>query len=875
MTRRAPFLLSPHRLATKDPSTVTAADATVLLESWTRLWRAEVLRRACERPRLANLADHEPPRGDALYTFAGHLPAHWPDQARAAGAEILEVPRPATDDPFDVDLAALGLGLLILEALTEAMDHLFTLDEAGFWSEIETVACAEALPEARAAAAQRAAQKLKEAREVLYPSQFTLLELSTLYDLPPADWHPGPLADNLLCCGALLERWANERPEQFALLHRAVVSGQIEVLGCAYQEREDALLPLSMQEENLRRGLAVYRHHLGHDPFVVGQLGPSFGPHTPQLLLEEGVRHALLTPTGRGRVPTFRGAILEWPARDGQSITALVRPWRWRDDPATLMNLPYYLHETIMQDFAALLGLAGSSPRGPAWHRLWVRLHELAPVFGQHHTLRHWFSEAYASERPPRLRADDFFADALARAAEPTAPAVSLPALHAQAAQLQAARTLASLHAWLQPTESPCSDPSLPETAQRLATRLLARSPSKADGFVVLNPCGFARTVLVTLPAATTPMPPPARATQVAPGLAHAVVDVPPLGYVWLPRSIAPGTRILMPQGTLAEGRLLRNDRLQAAVDPQTGGIRDLRQPGVRAGRLGQQLVHRGGSRMVARTIQITSSGPAFGQIVSTGDLVDEQGQPLARFEQQATVVWGQSYLHLKISLEVLRPPMGYAWHDYFACRFAWGDPTALLARATGWLLETTNEERLESPLGVELVTGSGLRTAILTRGLASLHRVGPRMLDVILVAAGVHDRVFEISLALDPEDLVTAAADLLAPTPVIPVTAGPPRSGPVGWLIDCDAPNLWITDVNRPTGQIDALLLHLVEVRGVATEARLRCCRPVREAATVDHQGQVRQSVPVDPEGVTLGVAPWEKLTFRLTFDDRPSREA
>lgn len=873
MTRRAPFLLSPHRLATKDPSTVTAADAAVLLDCWCRLWRAEVLRRASQRPRLASLADHEPARGDALYALSGLVPDHWPSQARAAGAEILDFPQPESDDPYDFDLAALGLGLLVLEALTEAMDHLFTLDEAGFWSEIETVACAEALPESRAAAAQRAAKKLKEAREVLYPSQFTLLEFSVLHDLPPADWSPGPLADNLLCSGALLERWARERSTQFALLHQAVVCGRVEVLGSAFEERDDALLPLSMQEENLRRGLAAYRQHLGHDPFVVGQLGPSFGPHTPQLLLEEGVRHAVLTPPRRGRVPTFRGAILEWPARDGQSITALVRPWRWRDDSAVLLNLPHYLHETIMQDFAAVLGLAGYSPRGPAWHRLWTRLHELAPVFGQHQTLRHWFSDAYASERPPRLRADDFFADALAQAAETSAPAVALPLVHAEAAQVQAARTLTAMHAWLAPAGAAPEAVNLSAAAQGLARRLVANSTTAEEGFMVLNPACCARTVLVTLPDVTTPMPPPARATQLAPGLAHAVIDLPPLGYAWLPRRIAPGTRILMPQGTLAEGHLLRNDRLQAAIDPQTGGLRDLRIPGVRAGRLGQQLVHRGGSRMVARSVQITSTGPAFGQMVSTGDLVDEQGQPLARFEQQATVIWGQPYLHLKISLDILRQPTGYVWHDYFACRFAWSDATALLARATGWLLEATNEERLEAPLGVELHAGGG-RTAILTRGLASLHRVGPRMVDVILIAAGATQRSFEISLALDPEDLVTAADDVLAPAPVVPVSSGPPRSGPVGWLIDCDAPNLWITGVSRPMnqgGQGDAVLVHLVEVRGLATEARLRCCRPVRAAATVDHQGQVRQSVPAAEEGVTLGVAPWEKLSVRLSFDDRP----
>lgn len=869
MTRRAPFLISSLRPATKEPTTATPVQAAALLEGWFQLWRTEVLRRAGQRPRLASLADHEPPLVDGLYSLTEPVADHWPAAAVSAGAELLTTPLEG-DHPVDHDFEALGLGVLVLEALTEAMSHLLTLDEAGFWEEVVTAVAPETTAAAQAAAVQRAAQKLKEARETIYPSQLTLLELTILDDLPPTDWQPGSLPVNLLLTGELLERWARERPAQFDLLHQAVVNNQVEVLVAPYEKQDDWLVPLSRQEENWQRGVAVYRRLLGQDPFVAGQVGFSFGPHTPQLLLALGVRYALLTPLAYGTLPIFRGAVLEWPARDGQSMTAMVRPWRRRDDPLSALNLPFYLQETIMQDYAAVLGLAGAGTATPHWHRLWQRLHELAPVFGHHVTLRQWFSEAYASERPPRLRADDFFSDALVRHAEGTQPAppADLPCLYAQAAQQSADETLRSLHNWLTPT--PALEPEhamcTAGAAERLARRLLAKAPTAEPGFVLLNPCGFSRTALVSLPGVDTPMPPPARATQLEASQAWAVVDLPPLGYAWLPQRITAGTRILMPKGTLATGYLLQNDRFQVVIDEASGGIRDVRLPGMRAGRIGQQLTHRAGGQMVARQVRISSPGPAFGRMLAEGDLLDGQGQVLARFHQETTVVWGQPYVHLRIHLDIVRRPTGYAWHDYLACRFAWADATALLTRATGWLLEPTMQERLEAPLGVELHAGGG-RTAILTRGLASLHRVGPRMLDVILVTAGSNSQDFVLTLAIDPEDLVTAAADILTPVPVVPVSQGPPRSGPSGWLMDVDSPNVWVAQVVRPEGHPQLLDLHVYEVRGVATEARLRCYRPVTEATILAADGQPRQALPCQADGVvTLGIAPWEKLCIRLT---------
>ncbi|HMP61377.1 MAG TPA: hypothetical protein PKD86_18710, partial [Gemmatales bacterium] len=357
MARRAPFLLTSLRLATKQPTTAEPAEMAGLLAGWLRLWTAAILRDAARRPRLADPTDHDAAHADGLYLIPDQAPptlaGRWSERARQAGAELLPAgPGDPAELERDTDLAALGLGVLLLDTLTEAMDHMPTLDEEAFWAQVQTAATSEDAP--RQEALRAAADLLRQAREALYPSQLTLLELTLLADLPPADWRPGPLPANLLLSGSLLERWATDRPEQFALVHQELVQQRLEIVAGPWDDRDDLLAPLVLQEENLRRGLASYRRHLGHDPFVYGQVAAGLGPQTPQQLLAEEVRHALLTPLGPGGLPPFRGAVLEWPARDGQSITAHVRPWHGRELPTALFNLPCQLHETIMQDFAAV-----------------------------------------------------------------------------------------------------------------------------------------------------------------------------------------------------------------------------------------------------------------------------------------------------------------------------------------------------------------------------------------------------------------------------------------------------------------------------------------------------------------------------------------
>src|SRR5262249_29153157 len=139
--------------------------------------------------------------------------------------------------------------------------------------------------------------------------------------------------------------------------------------------------------------------------------------------------------------------------------------------------------------------------------------------------------------------------------------------------------------------------------------------------YLLLNPCNFPRRIGVELASIRTALPAPAKATQLGGEQAKVVVEVPALGFAWVPRGVPAGRKVPVPRGPLAEERLLRNEFLEAEVDPQTGGLRTIRDLRRHANRLGQQLVYGPGSVMKVKDIAILSAGPAVAEIVTSGVL--------------------------------------------------------------------------------------------------------------------------------------------------------------------------------------------------------------------------------------------------------------
>src|SRR6185312_14826215 len=318
--------------------------------------------------------------------------------------------------------------------------------------------------------------------------------------------------------------------------------------------------------------------------------------------------------------------------------------------------------------------------------------------------------------------------------------------------------------------------------AHRLADRLQVRSAENQPGAMVFNPCSFARRAALELDgfAAAVPVGDCVKASEFSDGVARLVVDVPPLGYAWLPRGGTPpphGGGSPKQRIKTAEAQTVRNEFFEADIDAATGGLRAFRDLRTRITRFGQQLVYNPGSTVRATSVKITHSGAALGEITSEGEIVSLQDEVLATFRQRFRAWMGRPVLELKIDLDIKHPPTGYPWHGYYGARFGWRDERAALFRGVNGQNAITTYTRPVSPEYLEVRFGSE-RSFLFTGGLPFLQRNGARMADVILVPEGEECRSFELLVALDRDLPMQTALGWVSPSPVVRTEKGPPAAG-------------------------------------------------------------------------------------------------
>jgi hypothetical protein len=269
--------------------------------------------------------------------------------------------------------------------------------------------------------------------------------------------------------------------------------------------------------------------------------------------------------------------------------------------------------------------------------------------------------------------------------------------------------------------------------AQRLADRIQAALARRRPGLLVFNPCAYTRRVALEVEGFGGPIPvaDPVKAAEFSGTTARLVVEVPSLGFAWVPRggNAAPPK----PRLKLADGLTVRNEFLECDIDATTGGIRSFRDLRTRQTRFGQQLVFNPGSKMVARDVRVTNSGAALGEIVATGDLISERDEVLATFKQRVRAWLGRPVLELRIELDVKHQATGYPWHAFYGARFGWRDERAVLFRGVNGSNAQTTYTRPVSPDYLEVRLGAE-RSFLFTGGLPFVQRHGARMADVILV---------------------------------------------------------------------------------------------------------------------------------------------
>ena len=824
-------------------------------------------------------------------------------------------PVPLLDAPGDVVRAfrGLGFGYLILDNLFEAADHVRLLDADAFWADV-TAAVEAAIrndPVYREHL-KAAAEKLQQAREQIHTQRLYWLDFVQVDPTNlTAPW-PESLASGLPVCvaasGETFERLADEAPERFAELRARFLPELptgVDLCCGAYREREDALLPPESQWWNLLAARETTKRLLGVEAAVYARKTSAFHPQLPGWLYHMGFRHAILISQDGALIPTLRSPAVNWAGPDGRAVDAFCREPLPASEPGTFFNLVYHMHQAYNSDAAPAVAFIHKAERAFDAYGDLLALNELVPVFGEFTNVSRYFTDATSGDYIGVQSADDFFCDYLDdRVTNQKRPAAvsGFPRHLRLRRRIDAAWTLAGLHRAVTPNPGTEEEKLVGELAglerdaelrgvnvtesaddlaerlvpleaswaKKLAERLQTRSAEGQPGLLVFNPCGFTRRVALEWPGFRGPIPvaDAVKAAEFSDDLARLVIEVPPLGWAWIPREGAPGTPQPKVRMKLADGLTVRNEFLECDIDSQTGGIRSFRDMRTRLTRFGQQLVYNPGSRMVARDITVTNSGAALGEIVSTGDLINERDEVLATFRQRFRTWLGRPVLEMRIELDVKHEPTGYPWHAFYAARFGWRDERAVLFRGVNGSNAQTGYTRPVSPDYLEVRLGAE-RSFLFTGGLPFIQRHGSRMADVILVPEGEQARSFDLLLATDRDVPMQTAVGWVSPTPVVETTKAPPHFGASGWLAYADMPSLILTAL-RPAQPGEnanrAVMARFMETTGFGGSAEVRFARDPFRASLVDGTGAAVQSLAMSGDAVQVDYSADE--TIRVLFE-------
>jgi alpha-mannosidase len=174
----------------------------------------------------------------------------------------------------------------------------------------------------------------------------------------------------------------------------------------------------------------------------------------------------------------------------------------------------------------------------------------------------------------------------------------------------------------------------------------------------------------------------------------------------------------------------------------------------------------------------------------------------------------------------------------------------------------------MEAPHYIE-VSHAQDRTTLLTGGLPFHRRVGPALIDTLLVTRGETARRFQLGFGIDlPYPLHEALALLAAPVS-IPLVDRAPSQDATGWLLHVGARNVVTThlsslyDGNRVVG----CRVRLLETVGRGVETTLATLRPFRSAQVVDFRGRTLHECELRDGQALVRCAPFDWLEVVATW--------
>lgn len=797
---------------------------------------------------------------------------------------------PSPDAELLLDFYALGFAHLGLEVFFEQMGHDSSVDPWSLWDTVRqaTTHCLAGENDAAHERLQLAFDLLLSHRQSAFPGTIHLVDLAFLpWDATsealarPTRWK-APV--NLIVSGAELDAVARRNPELVVALRSALETGNIEVVGGAYDDRPWALLPMESRHWQLDCSAAAFQEHLGRPVECFASRSMSLSPDLPQLLMKHQFRYALHTSFDGARVPQFVEPKLHWTSPDGSVIEAMARTARDAGVEADALRVFAALAKTAGGDRSATLVLAHWLQPTATWHHWLLRVAQYAEVFGKFQSFSDYFLNSSFPDRPTHTRSEEYCTNTLAvsvQRSEPD-PISRWTAFHERRGRFDALRAAAGLarlaagsDEWDLIDLEDAVENGLADADQRLAAieptimdaiaKLALADAEPNPGWLVFNPCSFARRVRVELQGPVSSAPErPVVAVQADGERTRVVLDVPGWGFAWLASGAADGVR--PSSAPMAKVRRLRNDFLEVEIDAKTGGIRGIWPVRTGYSRLGQQLVHSAGSMMVSHRTTVSSSGPAYGEIVTEGELCSLNNKSrLAEFHQRVRLGIGKPLVEIDLHLEPTAPVSGDPSQNYFACRWAWPDEKTQVMPGNGFVLQSSHVVELEAPELIEL-RERNLITDIIVQGLPFHRRTGYRMADTLLIVAGETRRDFRMQIAMDMAHRWSAVFDAQWPVFVRRVTSGPPPGGRTGWLAHLSTPNVVCTQI--VTGDDPATFrLRFVETSGKSTQAKLRFCRNPAAARIVNARGQLIFDLHPNGDTLQLDFAGREQLDVEVTF--------
>lgn len=835
--------------------------AAELLAAWTAAWHPEFLAQTGRMP--GSYPAEEPPDPASLTGELVLVPRPSRDRMPADWCDRLRATAPANPPPVETtvsrvetvaaalaaagidlnsiaadiaaDFFALGYVFLQVELLTRAMRYSSVLDTPQFESALVAAARATIAGNQQESHDElaRAFDLLADARHHVYSVDFYIIDLTLLADSTLGESLRKKLAGNsptnLLISGEHIETISRDHSDTLAELKRAIGAGMVSLVGGKFQRLTTTFPGPEGLLAELRRGQAAATQHLGCEVKIFGQFDSALSPLLPELLRNLGFRGALHASFDGGKLPRAEQRKTNWGADKSTSIEALTAPPLDASQPETWVKLAERIGDTLARDHVATILLASWPGAECEFFDDLRRTARFGAVLGKLITLEEYFE---VSRQP------DDWVHFNPRSYPNRSCGASME--NSVSSAVDAYRhELLEVHRRL--GEGLCSIAGLSAPDER--------NP-EPDSQIAINGWNFPANYVVGI----DPLSGASARTQTPSETSGSLApDVLGCGY----RALNP--RVVITPVALAEGLVLRNERLELVVNKKTGGIQSLRLHRDRSTRVSQRLVFHqqqgpvGNSQMVAGRVEVTRNDELVGEITSMGRILDAKSRPLANYTQRVRVIRGLLPVIVEVDLEPQQLPEGSLWESYFANRLAWAEEALSVRLGSQWSGRETEREQIESPEWIEIDDMIG-RITVFPMGLPYHRRSSTNWLDTLLLPAGEQLRHFQFAIGLDiPSSTQAACALLTAGKPAVATMPGA-ASAPKGWFLHVGAKNAIITHIEPLGTPVNGVRVRILETDGRDARAKLSAFRPFRIANLTDFRGQ-----PIEVLSVVDGAAQFD----------------